>query len=184
MQQIWSSLAKLPLQCKLAEYRLFFRSSQHGFTKRKSCLTNLMAFYDSRMLNEGREVDIVYLDFSKAFDIVCHPQKRIECTLGKFADDTKLGQWLIHLKVVLPFIESLDNWAERSLKKFNKMGPQLEYCVQFQFSQLKKNEELQETVQWILGLTGGLEHLSYEERLWELGLLNQEKTERGSHQYM
>ncbi|GAB0175875.1 mitochondrial enolase superfamily member 1 [Grus japonensis] len=59
---------------KHVEEKKVIRSGQHGFTKGKSCLTNLIGFYDSRIgwIDERRAVDAVYLDFSKAFDTVSH----------------------------------------------------------------------------------------------------------------
>jgi len=59
---------------KQVEEKKVIRSSQHGFTKGKSCLPNLIAFCDDMTdwVGEGRAVDVVYLDFSKAFDTVSH----------------------------------------------------------------------------------------------------------------
>ena len=48
------------------------RPSQHGFMK--GCLLNLISFYDqvTHLVDEGKVAAIVYLDFSKAFDMISH----------------------------------------------------------------------------------------------------------------
>jgi len=59
---------------KQVEEKKVIRSCQHGFTKGKSSLTNLITSYDgmASWVDEGGAVDVVYLEFSKAFDTVSH----------------------------------------------------------------------------------------------------------------
>jgi len=49
---------------------------QHGFVKNKSCLTNMLVFMEevTNYLDSGPgyPVDVIYLDFQKAFDKVPH----------------------------------------------------------------------------------------------------------------
>ena len=47
---------------------------QHGFLPERSCTTQLVSVVDSisRSINSQNEVDIIYFDFAKAFDSVCH----------------------------------------------------------------------------------------------------------------
>ncbi|KAJ7408787.1 hypothetical protein BTVI_58546 [Pitangus sulphuratus] len=46
--------------------------SQHGFMRGKSCLSNLTSFYDevTHLIDQGKPVDVIFLDFSKALNAV------------------------------------------------------------------------------------------------------------------
>ncbi|CAM5081206.1 unnamed protein product [Natator depressus] len=79
---------------KHLEERKVIRNSQHGFTKGKSCLTNLIAFYDeiTGSVDEGKAVDVLFLDFSKAFDMVSHSILAIK--LKKYGLDEWTIRWI------------------------------------------------------------------------------------------
>ena len=60
----------------LSKFKLI-NPSQHGFLKARSCLTNLIPmvwFFEeiTKWVDEGSPIDIIYLDFQKAFDKVPH----------------------------------------------------------------------------------------------------------------
>ena len=52
------------------EKHSLLRSSQHGFMSGRSTLSNLLEYLEelTRLVDDGHSVDIVYLDFAKAFD--------------------------------------------------------------------------------------------------------------------
>ena len=85
---------------------------QHGFVKGRSCLTNLLEVFEhwTSCFDDGYRVDVVYLDYRKAFDTV--PHQRFSLTklkgLGLGAGlmkwtgsffvqqiDTSYGQWTV-----------------------------------------------------------------------------------------
>ena len=77
--------------------------SQHGFLKARSCLTNLLCFFEeiTKWVDDGSPVDVIYLDFQKAFDKVPH-------------------QRLIHQRLILKLKShgmgnSIVNWIEQWL---------------------------------------------------------------------
>ncbi|CAM5171201.1 unnamed protein product [Eretmochelys imbricata] len=100
MEQVKESILKH------LEERKVIRNSQHGFTKVKLCLANLIAFYDeiTGSVDMGKAVDVIYLDFSKAFDTVSHS------ILARKLKKYELDEWTIK------WIESwLDHQAQRAV---------------------------------------------------------------------
>ena len=71
-----------------------FAPEQHGFVKGKPCTTNLLETVHiiTKALAEKRSVDVVYLDFAKAFDTV--PHKRLMAKLKGYGIKGKILAWI------------------------------------------------------------------------------------------
>ena len=69
-------------------------NTQHGFRRGRSCQTNLIEFFDqvTQWMDEGACVDVLYLDFRKAFDKVDH--SRLMVKLAAAGVKGKLWRWL------------------------------------------------------------------------------------------
>ena len=68
-------------------------NSQHGF-KSRSCLTNLLTFYKNvyEAVDNDANYDIIYLDFSKAFNKV--PHDRLLSKVRAHGIDGKVLRWI------------------------------------------------------------------------------------------
>ena len=79
---------------KFLEENLIMKDSQHGFRNKRSCLTNLLDFFHEVFdkYDECRSVDIIYLDFQKAFDKV--PHKRLLDKLQTHSISGSIHSWI------------------------------------------------------------------------------------------
>ena len=70
------------------------RDSQHGFRQKRSCLSNLLTFYNKLFLeyDNTRSIDVVYLDFQKAFDKV--PHSKLLFKLKQIGINGRLHKWI------------------------------------------------------------------------------------------
>jgi Reverse transcriptase (RNA-dependent DNA polymerase)/Endonuclease-reverse transcriptase len=71
--RMMESIIKEDIVAHLDRNRIIAKS-QHGFQKNRSCTTNLLEFLEkvTEAADSGQPVDVVYLDFAKAFDKVPH----------------------------------------------------------------------------------------------------------------
>ena len=68
--------------------------SQHGFLEARSCLTNWLCFFEeiTKWVDEGLPVDVIYLDFQKAFDKV--PHQRLISKLKSHGMGNSIINWI------------------------------------------------------------------------------------------
>jgi hypothetical protein len=92
--------------CKLMEFFILehitghlkqhnlINDTQHGFRTKRSCLSNLLLFLEevTRYVDQGYPVDVIYLDFSKAFDTV--PHQRLLSKLHAHGISGKVNRWI------------------------------------------------------------------------------------------
>ena len=77
----------------LVKHKLI-NTSQHGFLKARSCLTNLLCFFEeiTKWVDVGSPVDVIYLDFQKAFDKV--PHQRLILKLKSHGIGNSIINWI------------------------------------------------------------------------------------------
>ena len=75
-------------------------TSQHGFLKARSCLTNLLWFLGeiTKWVDDGSPVDVVYLDFQKTFNKVPHQRLLLKLKAHDIGNDVInwIEEWHAH----------------------------------------------------------------------------------------
>jgi len=113
--------------------------SQHGFVKGRSCLTNLLEFFEeiTRKLDEGEPVELIYLDFKKAFDKV--PHKRLLNKLKAHGVKGKIlalmEDWLTCRRQRVGIKGSFSGWqmVTRGVPQGSVLGPQTFHNIHSRF---------------------------------------------------
>ena len=76
------------------EMNNLLRESQHGFRSGRSVLSNLINHVDNltSLVDSGIQVDVLYLDFAKAFDVI--PHRRLLAKCKGLGIDGKILAWI------------------------------------------------------------------------------------------
>ena len=91
--KVMESVMRDAITAHLARNKLI-RNSQHGFTRGRSCATNLLEFLEkaTKAVDEGKSLDVVFLDFAKAFDKV--PRERLLRKVHAHGIRGKVWNWI------------------------------------------------------------------------------------------
>ena len=91
--KLLESLIRDAIMNHLIKHNLI-NSSQHGFWPHRSCLTNLLEYLEevTKLIDAGHSVDLLYLDFSRAFDKV--PHKRLLSKVRSLGVVGNVAAWI------------------------------------------------------------------------------------------
>ena len=97
----------------LVKHKLI-NTSQHGFLKAWSCLTNILCFLEeiTEWVDEGSPVDVVYLDFQTAFDKVPHQRLLLKLKAHGLGNDVInwIEKLLTHRRQRVIVDGEISNW--------------------------------------------------------------------------
>ena len=97
----------------LVKHKLI-NTCQHGFLKARSCLTNLSCFFEeiAKCVDDGSPVDVVYLDFQKAFDKVPHQRLLLKLKPHGIGNDVInwIEKWLTQRRQRVIVNGEISNW--------------------------------------------------------------------------
>ena len=93
LSKVMESIIRDIIISHLDRHRLI-RDTQHGFRKGRSCTTNILEFLDmvTGVINQKGSVDVIFLDFAKAFDKV--PHRRLLAKLQAHGIDGQVVRWI------------------------------------------------------------------------------------------
>ena len=91
--KVLESIVRKQLLEHLTENNIL-RDEQHGFREGRSCLTNLLGIMEdwTKIIDEGDGIDVAYLDFRKAFDLVSH--KHLLYKMSKYGIKHQVLKWV------------------------------------------------------------------------------------------
>ena len=71
-----------------------YAKCQHGFRKKRSCVTQLLEVMEdiTSLMDRGHSVDVIYMDFRKAFDTV--PHRRLLVKLEAYGIGGNILKWI------------------------------------------------------------------------------------------
>ena len=113
--KLLESFVKEHLVGHLEKYNLI-KDSQHGFYSGRSCLTNLLEFFENATndLDQNKAVDLIYLDFCKAFDKVphCRLAKKLEANGVRGGLLEWIKAWLSQRRQRVSIEGEFSEWAK------------------------------------------------------------------------
>ena len=113
---------------QFADERKLVCDQQHGFVRGRSCLTNLLESW-TEALDESYELDIIYVNYLKAFDTIPHQKLLLKLrSIGMPYDIVNwIAAFLLERKMRVGVNGAFSSWTDisRGVPERSVLGPLL-----------------------------------------------------------